>query len=161
MARPLYCSVDPAEYFPEKQIQRWDLGYMGTYSSDRQSPLEKLMLEPARRWPEGRMIIAGAQYPDIIEWPLNIDRVEHLPPWRHRRFYNEQRFTLNITRALMVESGYSPSIRLFEAAACARPIISDAWQGLEQFFTPGEEILVADCADQVIFEKSPTARSKR
>jgi spore maturation protein CgeB len=150
MARPLYCSVDPAEYFPEKQAQRWDLGYMGTYSSDRQAPLEKLMIEPACRWPDGRMIIAGAQYPEAVEWPLNIERIEHLPPCRHRRFYNEQRFTLNITRALMVQAGYSPSIRLFEAAACARPIVSDAWEGLEQFFTPGEEILVADSADEML-----------
>jgi spore maturation protein CgeB len=123
---------------------------MGTYSSDRQAALEKLMIEPARRWPDGRMIIAGAQYPEAVEWPLNIERIEHLPPCRHRRFYNEQRFTLNITRALMVQAGYSPSIRLFEAAACARPIVSDAWEGLEQFFTPGEEILVADSADEML-----------
>jgi len=86
MARPLYCSVDPAEYFVEKRVRRWDLGYMGTYSSDRQSPLEKLMIEPARRWPHGRLIIAGAQYPEAIEWPFNIERIEHLPPCRQRRF---------------------------------------------------------------------------
>jgi spore maturation protein CgeB len=96
------------------------------------------------------MVVAGAQYPRTIRWPLNIERIEHLPPSMHRRFYSEQRFTLNLTRALMIKAGYSPSIRLFEAAACARPIISDRWDGLDQFFKPGEEILVADSGQDIL-----------
>jgi spore maturation protein CgeB len=64
-------------------------------------------------------------------------------------FYNEQRFTLNLTRAAMVATGYSPSVRLFEAGACGVPIVSDAWEGLDAFFTPGMEILVVESAAEV------------
>jgi spore maturation protein CgeB len=150
MARPLYCSVDPAEYFFEQSEVRWDLGYMGTYSSDRQAALENLMLDTARRRSECKMVIAGAQYPSTIRWPSNVLRIEHLPPARHRAFYGQQKFTLNLTRALMIRAGYSPSVRLFEAAACACPIVSDRWKGLEQFLKPGKEILIADSSDQVL-----------
>ncbi len=143
MARPLYCSVDPDLYYPEPCATKWDLGYMGTYSDDRQPPLERLMLNPARRWPQGRFVVAGPQYPAEIEWPPNVERIEHLPPVEHRRFYNAQRFTLNITRADMVAAGYSPSVRIFEAAACAVPIISDYWPGLGTIFNFGTEILVS------------------
>lgn len=143
MARPLYCSVDPELYYPERREKKWDLGYMGTYSKDRQPPLELLMIEAARRWPQARMVVAGPQYPATINWPKNIKRIEHLPPVQHRAFYNEQRFTMNITRADMIEAGYSPSVRLFEAAACAAPVISDYWEGLDTFFKIGREILVA------------------
>jgi spore maturation protein CgeB len=131
---------------PKSKIQNpksYDLGYMGTYSDDRQPPLDLLMLEPARRWAEGRFVVAGPQYPENIAWPPNVRRVEHLPPAEHREFYNDQRFTLNITRADMVRAGYSPSVRLFEAAACGVPIISDYWHGLDAFFEFGTEILVA------------------
>ena len=142
-ARPLYCAVDPQQYYRENQTPSWDLGYLGTYSRDRQASLDRLLLQPARRAPERRFIVAGAQYPADIAWPANVERVEHLPPARHRRFYNRQRFTLNLTRADMIAAGWSPSVRLFEAAACGTPIVSDYWPGLEHFFVPGREILLA------------------
>jgi spore maturation protein CgeB len=143
MARPLYCSVDPALYYPEPAEPRWDLAYMGTYSDDRQPTLHELLVEPARRWTAGRFAVVGPQYPPAIRWPENVERVAHLPPERHRAFYNAQRFTLNVTRADMVAAGYSPSVRLFEAAACGTPIVSDAWDGLDSVFALGSEILVA------------------
>ncbi len=143
MARPLYCSVDPDLYYPEERTQSWDLGYMGTYSEDRQPVLDELLLTPARSWSQGRFVVAGPQYPSSVVWPRNVRRRTHLPPPRHRAFYNAQRFTLNVTRANMVRAGFSPSVRLFEAAACGIPIISDYWPGLENFFGPGREILVA------------------
>jgi spore maturation protein CgeB len=149
-ARPLYCSFDPELYGPEAAKPRWDLGYMGTYSDDRQPPLDRLLTEAARRWPEGRFVVAGPQYPETIQWPENVERIWHLPPTEHRSFYNSQRFTLNITRADMVRAGYSPSVRLFEAAACAVPIISDYWEGLETFFAFDTEILVARCAEDTL-----------
>ena len=142
-ARPLYCSVDPAIYAPLARRPRWDLGYMGTYSDDRQPALERLLSAPARARPEGRFVVVGPQYPADIAWPDNVRRIQHLPPDRHRAFYTSQRFTLNITRAAMVRAGWSPSVRLFEAAACATPTISDHWPGIESFFTPGHEILLA------------------
>lgn len=147
-AVPLYCSFDPDLYYPEPSEPEWDLGYMGTYSDDRQPPLERLLIEAARRWPGGRFVVAGPQYPETIQWPGNVQRLEHLPPAEHRSFYNRQRFTLNITRADMIRAGYSPSVRLFEAAACGVPVISDYWDGLDELFRFGQEILVArDTAD--------------
>jgi spore maturation protein CgeB len=150
-ARPLYCAVDPHSYYPEPCAERWDLGYLGTYSPDRQPALESLLLEPARRWTQGRFVVAGPLYPSPRAWPANVQRIEHLPPAEHRAFYSAQRFTLNITRADMVRAGYSPSIRLFEAAACATPIISDYWPGLETLFTPGEEILIVDAPEEAVY----------
>jgi spore maturation protein CgeB len=142
-ALPLYCSVDPELYFPDAQDARWDLGYLGTYSADRQPPLESMLLAPARQWTAGTFVVAGPQYPADIAWPANVERIDHLAPAEHRSFYNQQRFTLNVTRADMVRAGYSPSVRLFEAAACGVPIISDYWEGLDSLFELGDEILIS------------------
>jgi spore maturation protein CgeB len=142
-ARALYCSVDPELYSPAGSDPRWDLGYLGTYSPDRQASLERFLLEPARQRTAARFVVAGAQYPTDIAWPSNVAHVMHLPPAEHKGFYNAQRFTLNVTRAPMVRAGWSPSVRLFEAAACATPIISDYWGGLESILVPEREILVA------------------
>jgi spore maturation protein CgeB len=150
MARPLYCSVDPGTYFPEPAVPRYDFGYMGTYSPDRQPTLEELLLGPARAWKEGRFAVAGPGYPEEVDWPENVTRVEHLGPALHRGFYRSQRYTLNVTRADMVRAGYSPSVRLFEAAACSVPVISDDWEGLDAFFEVGEEILVSRSADETL-----------
>jgi len=150
MVRPLYCSVDAENYYEEERPLKWDLGYMGTYSTDRQPVLDALMLDCAREWSAGRFVVAGPQYPDGIDWPSNVERVVHLPPSMHREFYNSQRFTLNVTRALMAAVGHSPSVRLFEAAACATPIVSDAWPGLDLFFKPDDEILIAESGEQVM-----------
>jgi spore maturation protein CgeB len=131
---------------------KWDLGYLGTYSNDRQGRLNALLMQPARQWLGGRFVVAGPQYPQDLRWPPNVARIEHLAPADHRRFYNSQRFTLNITRDDMMRAGYSPSVRLFEAAACGVPIISDNWEGLDTFFGVGTEILVASHpADTMIY----------
>jgi len=148
-ARALYCSVDPDLHYPSVQPIRWDVGYIGTYSEDRQPGLAELMLKPATAMPSRRFVVAGPQYPVHISWPVNVERIEHLPPGRHRSFYSAQRFTLNLTRADMVAAGWSPSVRLFEAAACGVPVISDSWPGLECLFVPGEEILIARSSDDV------------
>ncbi len=162
-ARPLYCSVDPDLYAPEARATAYDLGYMGTYSADRQPPLGRLLVEPARRWPAGRFAVAGPQYPEEIDWPAGIERIDHLPPSEHARFYNSQRFTLNVTRADMVQAGYAPSVRLFEASACATPIISDYWEGLETFFTPDEEILISRSPEDTLryLQELPDAARRR
>ena len=144
-ARPLYCSFDPSAYFPEIREQRWDLGYMGTYSADRQPALERLLADAARLDAQQRFVVAGPGYP-ADGWPANVERVDHVPASGHRAFYTAQRFTLNITRADMIRAGYSPSVRLFEAAACGVPIISDYWKGLETLFTPGSEIIISRSA---------------
>lgn len=149
-ARVLYCSVDPEEYYPEQREQKWDLGYLGTYSKDRQPTLDSLMLRAAASWPGGRFMVAGPLYPETIEWPANVERVDHLAPGDHRSFYNSQAFTLNVTRADMVKAGWSPSVRLFEAAACGAPIVSDRWEGLGELFKLDSEILLARSAEDTL-----------
>lgn len=148
-ARPLYCSVNPAVYGRESGREEWDLGYMGTYSSDRQTALEELLFGSARRWGGGRFVVAGPQYPAHVRWPGNVGRIEHLPPGEHRTFYGRQRFTLNLTRAAMKRAGHAPSVRLFEAAACATPIISDYWDGLHTLLR-ADEVLVARSSRDVV-----------
>jgi spore maturation protein CgeB len=142
---PLYGSVDPDIHRPAPPLDRYraDLSYLGTYAADRQEALGSLLVEPARRLSNARFLIGGAQYPADFPWADNIYFVRHLPPAEHPAFYSSSRLTLNVTRAPMVELGYCPSGRLFEAAACGVPLVSDAWEGLDTFFTPGDEILVA------------------
>jgi spore maturation protein CgeB len=147
---PLYCSVDVALYQPEPMPVTWDLGYLGTYAEDRQPALQRLLLEPARRMPDRRFVVAGPQYPASIAWPANVERIDHLPPSEHAQFYCRQRFTLNVTRADMIRTGWSPSVRLFEAAACGTPIISDRWDGLDDLLPIDDAVLVADHADDVV-----------
>jgi spore maturation protein CgeB len=128
--------VDPVSHFVS------DLSYLGTYAEDRQAVLETLLIEPARRRPERRFLIGGAQYPQDFPWADNIFFVRHLPPPEHPAFFASSRLTLNITRQAMAEMGWCPSGRLFEAAACGAPILSDWWEGLDAFFEPGRDILV-------------------
>ncbi|HEX8270570.1 MAG TPA: glycosyltransferase [Flavobacterium sp.] len=148
-ARALYCSVDPEAYYPENKEKKWEIGYLGTFSTDRQPTVELLLNKVAPR-SERRFVVAGPQYPQTIEWSQNVDRIEHLPPALHRDFYNSQKFTLNVTREDMIRAGYSPSVRLFEAAACGVPIISDYWDGLTSLFEEGTEILIARSTDDVM-----------
>ncbi len=150
-ARALYCSVDPERHRPcPGGGTRWDLGYLGTYSADRQPALDGLLCEPARQWGHGRFAVAGPLYPAELRWPANVARIEHVGPDEHPRFYGRQLFTLNLTRADMVRLGWSPSVRLFEAAACGVPIISDWWPGLATILEPGREILIARDGHEVL-----------
>lgn len=160
-ARALYCSVDAEAYRPLDVPRRWDLSYLGTYSPDRQPTLERLLIEPARRAPELRFCVAGPQYPEGIDWPANVERVEHVPPADHPAFYAASRFTLNVTRADMIAAGYSPSVRLFEAGACGTPIISDVWEGLETLLEPEREIVLAEAPQTVLETLRGTSDAKR
>jgi spore maturation protein CgeB len=126
---PLYGSVDPDVHarVPAVECFRADLSYLGTYAEDRQRGVDALLVEPARRRPELRFVIGGAQYPQTFPWTDNIYFVRHLPPADHPAFYSSSRLTLNVTRRAMAEMGYCPSGRLFEAAACGVPIVTDPW----------------------------------
>lgn len=149
---PLYGSVDPDVHRPVSTNPRWaaDLSWLGTYAEDRQDRLEKLFIEPARRLPALHFLIGGAKYPSQFPWSPNIAFVHHVEPERHPVFYCSGRITLNVTRRAMREMGYCPSGRLFEAAACGVPILTDAWEGLDTFFEPGSEVLVAQGTDDAI-----------
>jgi len=151
-AVPLYCSFDPEQYHPFPPIKRFacDLSYMGTYAPDRQPKIDKFLCEPARQLTNRKFIVAGPQYPRSVKWPQNVRRIVHLNPRWHARFYSSSRLTLNVTRRDMVVAGYSPSVRLFEAAASGAAIVSDNWAGLDEFFVPGEEILLPLSQNDVI-----------
>lgn len=151
-AVPLYCSFDPAEYRPKPVNESFacDLSYMGTYAPDRQPKIEELLCTPAQHVPEKKFIVAGPQYSDSIRWPANVRHIPHLSPVWHPDFYSSSRFTLNVTRRDMAMAGYSPSVRLFEAAACAATIVSDNWPGLSTFFVPGREILLPGGSADVV-----------
>jgi spore maturation protein CgeB len=123
---------------------------MGTYAPDRQSKLEELLCIPARQLPKRQFIVAGPQYPASLRWPTNVKRLVHLEPKFHPPFYCSSRMTLNLTRADMVQAGYSPSVRLFEAAGCGTTILSDSWPGLSTFFEPGTEILLPSTWEDVV-----------
>lgn len=141
---PLYGSVDPDVHRPVERVAhfRADLSYIGTYARDRQAELDALFVEPARRLPAKRFVIAGAQYPHDFPWCDNIFFVRHLPAADHPAFFSSSRLTLNVTREPMAAMGYCPSGRLFEAAACGCPILSDEWEGIDAFYEPGQEILI-------------------
>jgi spore maturation protein CgeB len=145
VAAPLYGHVDPELHQPEpaRHHYRSDLSYLGTYSADRQHGLDSYFMRPAQQRPQQRFLIGGAQYPQEFPWTPNIYFVRHLPPSEHAAFFSSSRLTLNVTRAPMAQMGWCPSGRLFEAAACGVAVLSDEWEGLEHFFIPGSEILVA------------------
>ncbi len=149
---PLYGHVDPEVHRPTAALPHYrsDLSYLGTYSADRQRALERLLLAPAQRQPTQRFLIGGAQYPNDFPWTSNIYFVRHLPPSEHPAFFSSCRLTLNLTRAAMARMGWCPSGRLFEAAACGAPLLSDDWEVLDAFFAPGSEILLARCAGDVV-----------
>jgi spore maturation protein CgeB len=149
---PLYGHVDPEIHRPVEAVDRYraDLSYLGTYAADRQDVLEKLFVAPAQRRPQQRFLIGGAQYPQEFPWSANIYFVRHLPPEEHAAFFTSSKLTLNVTRRAMADMGWCPSGRLFEAAACGTAVISDVWAGLDAFFEPGSEILIARSSDDVV-----------
>ncbi len=149
---PLYGWVDPQAHHPVPPVSRYrcDLSYLGTYAADRQTALETLFVEPARKLPHRRFVIGGAQFPDTFPWVPNLYFVQHMPPAEHPGFFCSSRLTLNVTRQAMADYGFCPSGRLFEAASCGTPIITDTWEGLSSFFTPGTEILPAKTTGDVL-----------
>ncbi len=161
---PLYGSVDPRAHRPAaaKPEYRADVSYLGTWAADRQEPLDRLFLEPARRLAEKRFLIGGALYPADFPWGDNVWFVRHVPPPEHPAFYGSSALTLNVTRGAMARMGHCPSGRLFEAAACGTPVLSDRWEGLDEFFVPGREILVAGTTEEAMAAVSlPTGELAR
>jgi spore maturation protein CgeB len=148
---PIYGAVDPAVHHPVAAQDRFrsDLSYLGTYAADRKDRLEELFVEPARRTPERKFVLGGALYPSYFPWQPNVGWLPHVPPADHPAFFSSSGLSLNVTRASMARWGWCPSGRLFEAAACGAPQISDLWEGLEAFFDLGSELLVARTADDV------------
>ncbi|MBV9133560.1 MAG: glycosyltransferase [Chloroflexi bacterium] len=150
---PLYGSVDPEVHAPvanPPEEWRCAMGYLGTYAADRQPALDRLLLEPARRHPRDRFLVVGSLFPPDVQWPGNLEPLEHLEPARHPAFYSANRLTLSVSRQAMLDWGYTPSGRLFEATSCGTPVLTDAFPGLDNFFTPGREIVVASTTDDAL-----------
>lgn len=160
-ALPLYGSVDPGSHKPVRADQVADLSYLGTYAADRQEALQRLFLEPAQRLPHLTFMIGGAQYPTDFSWSGNILFKRHVEPADHPRFFCSSGLTLNITRQSMAAMGHCPSGRLFEAAACGVPIVTDWWEGLDDFYEPGREILRVFSAEDVVAALSLPEEEKR
>jgi spore maturation protein CgeB len=150
--QPLYGHVDPQLHCPVPPAARYraDLSYLGTYAADRQGTLQSLFIAPAQRRPERKFLLAGAQYPQDFPWTTNLYFVHHLPPGEHAEFFCSSRLTLNVTRQAMAQMGWCPSGRLFEAAACGAAVLSDPWPGIDHFYTPGNEILLARDAEEAL-----------
>jgi spore maturation protein CgeB len=148
----LYCSVDPCVYrrVPHDARLACALSYMGTYAPDRQPKLQELLCAPAQALTEEKFIVAGPMYPDAVRWPRNVEHIAHLEPKYHPCLYSSSHLVLNLTRREMARVGHAPSVRLFEAAACGAAIVSDNWPGLDELFCPGQEILLATSAENVI-----------
>jgi spore maturation protein CgeB len=151
-AAPLYCSFDPERYrtYPRSVRFSCAMSYMGTYAPDRQPKVEEFLFGAASLMPEEQFIVAGPQYPQSVCWPRNVRHIVHLNPRWHPHLYSSSRLTLNVTRRDMVMAGYSPSVRLFEAAACGAAIVSDNWPGLDTFFEPGREILLPTSSGEIV-----------
>jgi spore maturation protein CgeB len=162
-AVPFYGWVDVETHFPSSPVGefRCELGYLGTFAADRQKALDQLFVQVARQEPDKRFAIGGAQYPDDFPWASNIFFVRHLPPSMHSAFFCSARATLNVTRQAMAQYGFCPSGRLFEAAACGAPILSDWWEGLDSFFEPGKEILPVHSTGDVLSALSLSDRELR
>lgn len=150
---PLYGSVDPELYAavdaPPREF-RCTMGYLGTFAADRQLALDRLLVEPARRRPQNQFLVVGSLYPEQVNWPANVRMLAHLEPPKHPAFYSANRITLSVSRQAMLDWGYTPSGRLFEATSCGTVLLSDPFPGIEQFFVPGEEILVAETTQQAL-----------
>ncbi|HEX8617949.1 MAG TPA: glycosyltransferase, partial [Thermoanaerobaculia bacterium] len=159
-AVPLYGSVDPNAHYRVEPLPYYqaDLSYLGTYAADRQEGVERLFVGAARSLPEKRFVLGGSMYPREFPWTDNIFFFDHVAPPEHPAFYCSSKLTLNVTRGAMAARGYCPSGRLFEAAACGTPVLSDTFDGLDTFFEPGKEILIARTTEEAIEAmKIPTA----
>ena len=149
----IYGCVDPDVHFRTKTSDRFasEFSYMGTYSPDRQHKLDALFFDAARKFPERKFLVVGSLFPDGLDWPQNVWYQPHLAPGDHPAFYSSSRATLNITRGEMAAYGHCPSGRFFEAAACGTPLITDHFPGLEEFFDPYSEVIVARETNDVVF----------
>ncbi|MGC3997621.1 MAG: glycosyltransferase [Anaeromyxobacter sp.] len=156
--------VDPEVHRPAAPLVAFtgDLSYLGTWAASRQAALEALFLAPAARRPDRTFVLAGAQYGADFPWRANVRYVRHLEPALHPAFFCSSPLTLSVTRPEMAALGACPSARLFEAAACGVPVLTDWFEGLPQFFTPDEEILVARTTEDVLaaLARSPASLAR-
>jgi spore maturation protein CgeB len=156
---PIYNALDPATHHPVAPDQRYvaDLAFLGNRLPDREARVEEFLLRPAERLPRQRFLLGGAGWHDR-RCSSNVITLGHVGTEAHNAFNVTPRAILNVNRASMAATGFSPPTRLFEVAGAGGCLITDAWDGIEQFLTPGSEVLVArDGGDVVEIMQTLTA----
>ncbi|MBE7218475.1 MAG: glycosyltransferase, partial [Caulobacteraceae bacterium] len=144
LCRPIYNALDPATHHPVPPEPRFagDLNFLANRLPDREARVERFFLEPAARLPDRRFRLAGSGWGDKPV-PPNVELTGHLGTADHNAFNTSSLAVLNVARDSMAEVGFSPATRVFEAAGAGACLITDAWEGVEQFLQPDEEVLVA------------------
>ena len=148
---PIYNALDPDTHHPAPAEQRFacDLGLLANRLPDREARIEQFFLAAAEQLPECRFVLGGSGWADKV-MPRNVDYVGHVYTRDHNAFNCSARAVLNVNRDSMASYGFSPPTRIFEAAGAGACLITDAWEGIETFLTPGREVLVARDADEVV-----------
>jgi spore maturation protein CgeB len=147
---PIYNGLDPDEHRPVEGVAvEYDLLFMGNRLPDREARVEEFFFRAAALCPEHRFLLGGEGWGWKTDMPANVTYLGHVPTSRHNAVNASARLVLNVHRTSMAQNGWSPATRMFEAAGAASCQVTDAWQGIEDFFAPGEEILVAASAEEV------------
>ncbi|CAA9524682.1 MAG: Spore_germination_protein_CgeB [uncultured Sphingosinicella sp.] len=151
---PIYNALDPTTHHPVEADERFasDLAFLGNRLPDREARVEEFFLRAASALPERQFLIGGNGW-ETKGMPANVRHLGHVYTHQHNAFNCTPLAVLNVARDSMAHIGFSPATRVFEAAGAAACLITDAWEGIEQFLTPNEEVLVArdgqDVADHV------------
>jgi spore maturation protein CgeB len=142
---PVYNALDPETHHPVEPDPRFeaDLGFLGNRLPDREARVERLFLRAAELLPTRRFLLGGSGW-EGKPLPPNVTSIGHVGTADHNAFNVTPLAVLNVTRDSMVENGWSPPTRVFEAAGAGACLITDAWRGIEEFLEPGTEVLVAD-----------------
>ncbi len=151
LCRPIYNALDPTTHHPVPAEPRFsgDLGFLANRLPDREARVEAFFLSPASRLPGRRFLIGGSGWEDKA-MSANVTRVGHVGTADHNAFNTSPLAVLNVARDSMAEVGFSPATRVFEAAGAAACLITDAWEGIEQFLAPDAEVLVARDGQDVV-----------
>lgn len=161
---PVYNALDPDEHRPVEGVAvEHDLLFMGNRLPDREARVEEFFFRAAALCPEHRFLLGGEGWGWKTDMPANVTYLGHVPTSRHNAVNASARLVLNVHRESMVRNGWSPATRMFEAAGAASCQVTDAWEGIEDFFAPGEEILVAASAEEVarLVRSVDDARARR
>ncbi|HYG25910.1 MAG TPA: glycosyltransferase [Caulobacteraceae bacterium] len=154
MCRPIYNALDPTTHHPVPRDKRFegDLNFLANRLPDRERRVEEFFLKAAERLPERRFLLGGNGWDDK-PMPQNVRRIGHLGTGDHNAFNTSPLAVLNVARDSMADVGFSPATRVFEATGAGACLITDAWEGIELFLAPDEEVLVArdgqDVAEQL------------
>lgn len=147
---PIYNALDPGTHYPVPLDPRFqaDLAFLGNRLPDREERVEEFFLSVARTLPRRNFLFAGNGWGDKPR-SSNVSWIGHLGTGDHNAFNSSATAVLNISRASMASNGFSPATRVFEAAGAGACLITDAWEGIDHFFEPGKELLVAHSGEEV------------